>query len=206
MHLFSCTGLELALHICYCFYTGQHFTQWQMLERLFLTIMQAFSQGFSLWTACILPISNEVNGWKIDSCLVRTMSTAKYILQHMQNYVPPQALCFLSSMKIRQDGTADAAMDLWMVTMTTAQMGALEGEDPLAMIEVGVAPTVVTGVEARLINHCKMQVGKSWHALECLIINLVLDRWQCSLRCKLGPPPPLFIQLRYQDSFAEYTS
>ena len=48
-----------------------------------------------------------------------------------------------------------------MVTTTTAQMGALEGEDPLAMIEVGAAPTVVTGVEARLISHCKMQVGKS---------------------------------------------
>lgn len=51
-----------------------------------------------------------------------------------------------------------------MVTMTTAQMGALAGEDPLAMIEVGVAPTVVTGVEARLINHFKMQVGKSCRA------------------------------------------
>lgn len=59
----------------------------------------------------------------------------------------------------------DAAMALWMVTMTHAQMGALEGEEPLAMIEVGVAPTVVTGVEARLINHCKMQVGKSCHLL-----------------------------------------
>lgn len=49
-------------------------------------------------------------------------------------------------------------------------MGALEGEDPLAMIEVGVAPTVVTGVEARLINHYKMQVGKPCRALKCLTI------------------------------------
>lgn len=57
-----------------------------------------------------------------------------------------------------------------MVTMTTAQMGASEGEDPLAMIEVGVAPTVVTGVEARLINHYKMQVGKPCLALQCLTI------------------------------------
>lgn len=51
-----------------------------------------------------------------------------------------------------------------MVTTTTAQTGALKGEDPLPMIEVGVVPTVVTGVEARLINHCKMQVGKPYHA------------------------------------------
>lgn len=48
-----------------------------------------------------------------------------------------------------------------MVSMTTVQMGVLEGVDPLAMIEVGVAPTVVTGAEARLINHCKIQVGNS---------------------------------------------
>lgn len=62
-------------------------------------------------------------------------------------------------MKTHLDGTAAAAMDLWMVTTTTAQTGASEGVDPLAMIEVGAVPTVVTGVEARLINHCKTQVG-----------------------------------------------
>lgn len=72
--------------------------------------------------------------------------------------------CVCPPVKIHPDGMVDAAMDLWMVTMTTAPMGALEGVDPLAMIEVGVAPTVVTGVEARLINHYKMQVGKSYHA------------------------------------------
>lgn len=74
-------------------------------------------------------------------------------------------------MKIHLDGTVDEAMALWMVTMTTAQMGALEDEDPLAMIEVGVAPTVVTGVEARLINHCKMQVGKTCSALKCKTLD-----------------------------------
>ncbi len=50
-------------------------------------------------------------------------------------------------------------MDLLMVTMTTAPMGALEGEDPLATIEEAGAPTVVTGVEARLISLCRMQVS-----------------------------------------------
>lgn len=64
-------------------------------------------------------------------------------------------------MKIHLDGIPDAPMALWMVTTTTAQTGALEGVDPLAMIEVGVVPTVVTGVEVRLISHCKMQVGKT---------------------------------------------
>lgn len=57
-----------------------------------------------------------------------------------------------------------------MVTMTTAQTGASGGVDPLATIEVGAAPTVVTGVEARLINHYKMQVGKSYHALKSLAV------------------------------------
>ena len=55
-------------------------------------------------------------------------------------------------------------------------MGASEGVvDPLAMIEVGVAPTVVTGVEARLINHYRMQVGKSYHALNYLTVALVAE-------------------------------
>lgn len=63
-----------------------------------------------------------------------------------------------------------------MVTMTTAPTGASEGVDPLAMIEVGAAPTVVTGVEARLINHYKMQVGKSYHALKYIIQALVKER------------------------------
>lgn len=69
-------------------------------------------------------------------------------------------------MKIHLDGTVAAAMDLWMVTMTTAWMGDLEGVDPLATIEVGVAATAVTGAEARLINHCRMQVGKTCCALD----------------------------------------
>lgn len=50
--------------------------------------------------------------------------------------------------------------------MTTAQMGALGVEDPLGMIEVGVEPIVATEVEVLLINHCKMQVGKSFCALK----------------------------------------
>lgn len=40
--------------------------------------------------------------------------------------------------------------------MTTAPMA---DEDPPEMTEVGVVPTVVTGVEARFLNPCKMQVG-----------------------------------------------
>lgn len=48
-----------------------------------------------------------------------------------------------------------------MATMTIGQMGAMEDEDPLAMIEVGVAPTVVIGEEALLISQCKMQVWES---------------------------------------------
>lgn len=72
-----------------------------------------------------------------------------------------------------------------MVTMTTAQMGASGDEDPLAMIEVGEEPTVVTGVEARLISHCKMQVGKSCCALKDLTIALVVEG---CFRCKLGLP------------------
>lgn len=62
-----------------------------------------------------------------------------------------------------------------MVTTTIAQMGALAGGDPHAMIEVGVAPTVVTGVEVRLINHCKMQVGKPGHALKCQLALVCRD-------------------------------
>lgn len=72
-----------------------------------------------------------------------------------------QACFSLFVMKIHLDGMEDAAMDLWMVTTTTAQMGVSEDADPLATIEVGVAPTVVTGAEARLISQCKMQVGSS---------------------------------------------
>lgn len=64
----------------------------------------------------------------------------------------------LSLMKIPLDGTVEESMALWMVTMTIGQMGALEDEDPLAMTEVGVAPTMVTGEEALLISQCKMQV------------------------------------------------
>lgn len=45
-----------------------------------------------------------------------------------------------------------------MVTMTTGQTGALEDEDPLAMTEVGVVPTAVTGEKALLISQCKLQV------------------------------------------------
>lgn len=48
-----------------------------------------------------------------------------------------------------------------MVTMTIGQMGALEDEDPLAMTEVGVVPTVVTGEEALLISQYRMQVWES---------------------------------------------
>ncbi len=56
-------------------------------------------------------------------------------------------------------------------------MGASEGEDPLAMIEVGVVPTVVTGVEARLINHCKMQVGKPC----CAFLKI----FNCNCSCRV---------------------
>lgn len=49
-----------------------------------------------------------------------------------------------------------------MVTMTTAQTGASGDVEVLATIEVGVAPTVVTGVEAHLINHYKTQVGRMY--------------------------------------------
>lgn len=55
-----------------------------------------------------------------------------------------------------------------MVTMTIGQMGALEDEDPLAMTEVGVVPTVVTGEEALLISQCKMQV------------------WECALKYQIA--------------------
>lgn len=71
----------------------------------------------------------------------------------------PLTILFFFSLKIHLDGTVDEAMALWMATMTTAQTGDLEDEDPPEMIEVGAVPTVVTGVEARLINQCKMQVG-----------------------------------------------
>lgn len=43
-------------------------------------------------------------------------------------------------------------------------MGAMEDEEPLAMIEVGETPAVVTGVESRFINHYRMQVGKPCRA------------------------------------------
>ena len=62
-------------------------------------------------------------------------------------------------MKTHLGGTEDVATDLWMVSTTIALMGEMEAADPLAMREVGAVPTVVTGVEAPLINHCKMQVG-----------------------------------------------
>lgn len=45
-------------------------------------------------------------------------------------------------------------------------MGALEGVEPLAMIEVGVAATVVTGAEAPLISQYKMQVGTTDCAID----------------------------------------
>lgn len=38
-------------------------------------------------------------------------------------------------------------------------MAATADEDPPEMTEVGEVPTVVTGVEARFLNPCKVQVG-----------------------------------------------
>lgn len=86
--------------------------------------------------------------------LTQKSNIQPYALPHK-----PLILILFFYMKIHLDGMVDAAMDLSMVTTTTAQMEALEGEDPLATIEVGGAPTVVTGVEARLISLCRMQVS-----------------------------------------------
>lgn len=74
-------------------------------------------------------------------------------------------------------------------------MGALEDEDPLAMIEVGAVPTVVTGVEARLINHCKMQVGKTCSALKCKTPAL-----ECHHRYQALPHPTHLHLYRSQSS------
>lgn len=51
-----------------------------------------------------------------------------------------------------------------MVTMITVQTKAMAGADPLSMIEVGVAPTVVMGVEATILTQYRMQVGITDHA------------------------------------------
>lgn len=55
-----------------------------------------------------------------------------------------------------------------MVITTTTLMGAMEDEEPLAMIEVGETPAVVTGVESRLIDQYRVPVGKPCRALKCL--------------------------------------
>lgn len=62
-----------------------------------------------------------------------------------------------------------------MVTMTIAQMVALEVADLPAMTEVGVAPTVVTGVEVLLIHLYRTQVGK---VLELLLLFKPLNQSQ----------------------------
>ena len=55
-------------------------------------------------------------------------------------------------MKTHPDGTVAVTMGSWMVTMTTVWTGALEGVDPLTVIEVGVVPNVVMWAKAHLLS------------------------------------------------------